>query len=345
MPHGVFQAGRFASTARRRAAAVAVLYALAAHANVAEAGQRIALVIGNATYANYPPLPACAASAGLVASQLAKAGFAVTSKADVSNGALGSALAAFASQAAQAPDDTAVVYICAYGGSLDGRDFILPVSAALTRPSDGMTDGLVARSALAFARGRQGPSILALDLIAEAKLGLGAPAGGLASDVLPDTASVAIAVETRPPTAATLFAAGLATAVAAPDANSATVLPGLAKTLAGADGVTVAGVKAASKGQDLNRLPAVQPPGAIKQAVPAPAAASAPMPDDAAMTLADRRRVQIALASLGYYDGRLDGIFGPDSRAAIRRYQHEIGAAMTGTLDAAQASRLVAGAH
>jgi peptidoglycan hydrolase-like protein with peptidoglycan-binding domain len=167
----------------------------------------------------------------------------------------------------------------------------------------------------------------------------------LASDVLPDTASVAIAVETRPPTAATLFAAGLATAVAAPDANSATVLPGLAKTLAGADGVTVAGVKAASKGQDLNRLPAVQPPGAIKQAVPAPAAASAPMPDDAAMTLADRRRVQIALASLGYYDGRLDGIFGPDSRAAIRRYQHEIGAAMTGTLDAAQASRLVAGAH
>ena len=35
---------------------------------------------------------------------------------------------------------------------------------------------------------------------------------------------------------------------------------------------------------------------------------------------------QTALARLGYYDGKIDGIFGPDSRAAIRRYQHELGA-------------------
>jgi hypothetical protein len=305
----------------------------------------MALVIGNAAYANYPALPACAASAGLVASHLAKAGYAVTSKEDVSNGALGSALAAFAAQAAQAPDDTAVLYICAYGGSLNSRDFVLPVSAALARPSDVMTDGLVARSALAFARNRQGPSILALDLVAEPKLGLGVPTGGLASEALPDTASVAIAVETRLPTAATLFAAGLATALAAPGANSATLLSGLGKTLAAADGVTIAGVKAALKAQDLNRVTPAQPPSAMKAAVPAPGPGAAAMPDDAAMTLADRRRVQIALASLGYYDGRLDGIFGADSRAAIRRYQHEIGAPMTGTLDAAQASRLVAGAH
>jgi len=321
--------------------AACLLLGWAAQAHGAEAGHRIALVIGNAAYANYPALPACTASAGLVASQLTKAGYAVTSREDVSNGALGSALAVFASQAAQAPDDTAVLYLCAYGGSLNGRDFVLPVSAALSRPSDVMTDGLVARSALAFARNRQGPSILALDLVAEPKLGLGVPTGGLASDALPDTASVAIAVETRPPTAATLFADRLATAVTDPAANSATVLPGLATTLAAADGLTVAGVKPASKGQDLNRLPPALPPPAAKQT----AAAAATMPDDAAMAVPDRKRVQIALASLGYYDGRLDGIFGADSRAAIRRYQHEIGAAMSGTLDAAQASRLVAGAH
>ena len=59
------------------------------------------------------------------------------------------------------------------------------------------------------------------------------------------------------------------------------------------------------------------------------------------MTDADRRDVQIALARLGYYDGRINGLFGPDTRAAIRRWQHEIGAEITGTLSGAQATRLV----
>ena len=36
-------------------------------------------------------------------------------------------------------------------------------------------------------------------------------------------------------------------------------------------------------------------------------------------------------------------MFGPDTRAAIRRYQHELGADMTGRLTAAQATRLVGG--
>jgi peptidoglycan hydrolase-like protein with peptidoglycan-binding domain len=61
------------------------------------------------------------------------------------------------------------------------------------------------------------------------------------------------------------------------------------------------------------------------------------------MSEADRRRVQSALVRLGYYDGKIDGVFGPDSRAAIRRYQHEIGAAMTGKLTAEQATRLANG--
>ena len=58
------------------------------------------------------------------------------------------------------------------------------------------------------------------------------------------------------------------------------------------------------------------------------------------MTEVDRRRVQAALSRLGYYDGKVDGIFGPDTRAAIRRWQHELHAPMTGTLSAAEANRL-----
>ena len=59
------------------------------------------------------------------------------------------------------------------------------------------------------------------------------------------------------------------------------------------------------------------------------------------MTQANRRDVQIALARLGYYDRRIDGVIGPHTRAAIRRWQHDIGADMTGTLSGAQATRLV----
>lgn len=65
------------------------------------------------------------------------------------------------------------------------------------------------------------------------------------------------------------------------------------------------------------------------------------MADDEQMTEQDRRLVQVKLATLGYYIGRIDANFGPETRAAIRRYQFEIKAEMTGRLTAEQATRLV----
>jgi peptidoglycan hydrolase-like protein with peptidoglycan-binding domain len=65
------------------------------------------------------------------------------------------------------------------------------------------------------------------------------------------------------------------------------------------------------------------------------------MPDEASMSQADRLRVQDTLHRLGYYEGQADGIFGPLTRAAIRRFQRDIGAATTGRLTAEEASRLV----
>jgi len=61
------------------------------------------------------------------------------------------------------------------------------------------------------------------------------------------------------------------------------------------------------------------------------------------MTGAQRRQVQQALAGLGYYDGRIDGIFGPETHAAIRRWQHELHAPMTGHLTGPEATRLTSG--
>jgi peptidoglycan hydrolase-like protein with peptidoglycan-binding domain len=65
------------------------------------------------------------------------------------------------------------------------------------------------------------------------------------------------------------------------------------------------------------------------------------MPDEAGMSRADRVRVQETLLRLGYYKGNADGIFGPLTREAIRRFQSAIGAETTGHLNAEEASRLV----
>ena len=88
--------------------------------------------------------------------------------------------------------------------------------------------------------------------------------------------------------------------------------------------------------------PVVSPP-----AGPGPGASPIPpgadrIPDDAQMSEVDRRKVQGALQRLGYYALLVDGVFGPETRAGIRRYQHELGAEMTGRLTADQATRLVA---
>jgi type IV secretory pathway VirB10-like protein len=74
---------------------------------------------------------------------------------------------------------------------------------------------------------------------------------------------------------------------------------------------------------------------------PPSAAMASAMPSEDKMSEANRRQVQEALHRRGYYDGPIDGIFGPLTRAAIRRFQDSIGEEGTGHLTAAEASRLV----
>jgi peptidoglycan hydrolase-like protein with peptidoglycan-binding domain len=65
------------------------------------------------------------------------------------------------------------------------------------------------------------------------------------------------------------------------------------------------------------------------------------MPAEDKMNPENRRQMQEAL--LGYYEGPLDGIFGPATRSAIRRFQESIGAQATGRLNETEASRLASG--
>jgi hypothetical protein len=293
----------------------------------------LALVIGNEAYTGMPALPSCGASAGLVARKLAAAGYAVTSAANLSNGGMDGAVGDFALKASAETGAPALVYVCAYGASLETRDFILPVSAQVAQPSDLRTEGVLARGFLAAGRGgRKAPLLIALDLVRDPAGALPPAGGAMAREALPDGVGVIVVAESRPPSAPTAFAGALAAAVAGGTLAATTLSLVAGQLPPGGDG-KVAGLQDAKT-------------AATAAAVPAPVAAApgaAAMPDDAAMTEADRRRVQIALAGLGYYDGRLDGVFGPDTRAAIRRWQHEKGAEMTGRLTAGQATALASG--
>jgi His-Xaa-Ser repeat protein HxsA len=44
------------------------------------------------------------------------------------------------------------------------------------------------------------------------------------------------------------------------------------------------------------------------------------------------RRVQIALLAQGFYEGAIDGVVGPSTRGALRRFQTSRGLEQTGTV-------------
>jgi len=90
-------------------------------------------------------------------------------------------------------------------------------------------------------------------------------------------------------------------------------------------------------------------PGPSPENAPTPAAATAGAPAAAVPIEAEtdwpaamRRAIQERLSALGLYGGRIDAIFGPLTRAAIRRYQQDLGAAPTGRLTPDQVERLLA---
>jgi hypothetical protein len=83
------------------------------------------------------------------------------------------------------------------------------------------------------------------------------------------------------------------------------------------------------------------PPAEVAAAAPPIPPAAPPPPADVA-TIAGRRSVQADLLRLGYYDGPVDGIFGPESVAAIRRLQHELKDLRTGFLSPAEITELQA---
>ena len=131
---------RFESIAWRRSLlAVVVLLAAGAGAapSVASAASRVALVMGNSTYAELGRLPNPANDASGVSAALARLGFGfdVTLLSDATRDTMHDALLAFAEKSEDA--DVALVFYAGHGlETADGRNYLVPVDARMAGAGD-----------------------------------------------------------------------------------------------------------------------------------------------------------------------------------------------------------------
>ncbi|WP_426955528.1 peptidoglycan-binding protein [Muricoccus radiodurans] len=338
---------------------------------------RVALVIGNGAYSatpSIPPLPGCPQAARGVAAALRSLGFELTERMDAGRGEADAAWVAFTRRLREAPGAVAVAYVCGHVVTYNGRPFLLPVSAVLERESDVLTQGLLARAvADSLLRNGAAGGLVALDAYSPPTTSPSAPgapglrgASGLTALAEAAAAGGVGFIAATPDGSSPMpsLAGALRAELAGPDVTLGNLLAGVRRRLPAASllalgeptaPVQLAGGAAPPAPAPAPVQPAAPPAAAVPApvappataAVPSPAASAAPdasagtLPDEARMTVADRRRVQTALTAIGYYNGVADGVFGANTRAAIRRFQFELGAEMTGVLTGAQATRLV----
>jgi hypothetical protein len=327
---------------------------------------RIALIVSNGHYANLPELPRCAASAATVREALRSKGFEIVERSDVKRGEFDAAIGALAKRTAASPPSVAAVYYCGYALEFNGRSFLLPASANIARDNDVLTQGVISKSLVdSLERVNESTGFILLDGFQPPD----AAATGLArlvEQIKPGKFAVIGASNEAAAEGPTVAARALRDQVAAKEVSLEAFVAGMRRQLAKEATVAATFVPATGPGSFLAGEPpaapppappappaapqpvAVQPPAAPQPDAPHPAAPpprQITMVDEDGMSDQDRRHVQVALATLGYYSGRIDATFGPETRAAIRRYQFEIKAELTGHLTAEQATKLVNSVH
>ena len=115
-----------------RSLVVAVLaFVVVAVPSVALADGRVALVVGNSTYAHIGRLPNPENDAADMSEALRRLGFEVTTELDADRVELTAALRAFTRRSAGA--DVSLVFYAGHGIEMDGVNYLVPVDARLER--------------------------------------------------------------------------------------------------------------------------------------------------------------------------------------------------------------------
>lgn len=98
---------------------------------------RVALVIGNATYASAPGIATAAADTTIVAETMRTAGYDVTELHDLVAANFGQTIRTFLDKVyAAGPEAVAFIYFGGYGAQFDGENYLVPVDARITRYAD-----------------------------------------------------------------------------------------------------------------------------------------------------------------------------------------------------------------
>lgn len=98
----------------------------------ASAGERYALVVGNSNYSHTTPLANPGNDARVMSSVLTEAGFEVTTLLDADLGSMKKALLKFGRQLRGEGVDAGLFYYAGHGVQLEGENYLVPVSAAIT---------------------------------------------------------------------------------------------------------------------------------------------------------------------------------------------------------------------
>ncbi|MBI1250433.1 MAG: hypothetical protein GC189_03060 [Alphaproteobacteria bacterium] len=125
------------------------------------AGARVALVIANSAYDAVPSLDNPPRDAARVAEALARAGFEVERRDDVTIGQFGAALRDFKRRADQA--DVALIYFAGHGIELEDQNWLIPTDARLADPADALVEAVSLSDMLRFVGGARRLRIIILD--------------------------------------------------------------------------------------------------------------------------------------------------------------------------------------
>jgi uncharacterized caspase-like protein len=119
------------------AALALVLFAVAAGAGWAQTPEkRVALVIGNDAYQTLPRLVNAASDARDIGRALEGAGFETTIKTDVKRREMYQLIDAFAAKISGSPDTAGLFYYAGHGIQTSGKNYLVPVDAAVTSDAD-----------------------------------------------------------------------------------------------------------------------------------------------------------------------------------------------------------------